>query len=175
MTEERSESRAYEMITPPNKLKAKVGGGKGIDPAAIARAREVVASMAGDFEARAVAEIDQILKLLEKPKMAAAADPDGSGDAVVGHDHLIQIFRIGHELKGQGGTFGYPLITKIGASLCNYIDSVPDDRPVDIEIVRAHALALKVVASNRITGEGGAVEKEVISGLDRLLKRKASA
>jgi len=171
MSQEHSKAGAYEMITPPNKLKAKVGSGKGIDAAAIDRAREVIANMAGDFETRAVIEIDQILMLLNKAKRAAQAETA----AAANQDYLVDIFRIAHELKGQGGTFGYTLVTKIGGSLCDYIESIADDNSVDAEIVLAHAFALRAVVNNRITGEGGALEKQVISELDRLLKRQEPA
>ena len=150
---------AYQVITPPNTLKAKVGPGKGVDPRILERAQSVVESMAGDFEARAIAEAGRILHLAEQ------LGQDGNDDAVA------DIARIGHELKGQGGTFDYPLITKIGASLCQYIESVSDDGHVDAEIVRAHGNALRAMAGNKVTGDGGALEQELIRELDRLLKK----
>lgn len=154
---------AYQMITPPNKLKAKVGPGKGIDSKMLERAQALVDSMAGDFEMRAVDEASHILTLAD---MAESDD---------GEECVVDIFRIGHELKGQGGTFGYPLISKIGGSLCRYIESVADHKRVDLGIVRAHALALRAVASNKITGDGGPVEKQVLGELNRLLAKKIPA
>lgn len=150
---------AYQIITPPNTLKAKVGPGKGVDPKMLERAQSVVDSLAGDFEARAVAEASQILQLADR------LGQDGN-DA-----RVADIARIGHELKGQGGTFDYPLISKIGASLCRYMESVPDAGHVDPEIVRAHANALRAMAGNKVTGDGGALEQELISELDRLLEK----
>lgn len=152
----------YQMIAPPKKLKAKVGPGKGIDSKMLARAQALVDSMAGDFEERAVEEAGRILQLVE---IAATEETE---------ERVVDIFRIGHELKGQGGTFGYPLISKIGASLCRYIESVSDQSRVDLEIVRAHAMALRAVASNRITGDGGPIEKQILGELNRLLAKKAS-
>ena len=154
---------AYQVITPPNKLKAKVGLSKGIDSKMLERAQALVDGMSGDFVERAAEEAGNILTL---------ADSTGDDKA---DDRVVQIFRIGHELKGQGGTFGYPLISTIGGSLCRYIESVADHKRVDLEIVRAHALALRAVAVNRITGEGGTIEKQILGELNRLLKKELSA
>lgn len=154
---------AYEVITPPNKLKAKVGGGKGIDPKMLERAQKLVDSMAGDFEARAIEEASFILQLAD-----LAAQDDGE-------DRIVEIFRVGHELKGQGGTFGYPLISKIGASLCRYVESVADHDNVDLDVVRAHAMALRAVATQKISGDGGPIEKQLIGELDRLIAKKIPA
>jgi hypothetical protein len=159
MTQSKSSGKGdYQVITPPNSLKAKVGPGKGIDPKVLERAQSLVDSMAGAFEERAVEEAAAILDLVD--------GADAGSD-----DRVTRIFRIGHEMKGQGGTFGYPLISKIGGSLCRYIESVGQGGPVDFEIVRAHALALRAVAANKISGEGGPVEREVVGELEKLLAR----
>ncbi|MEK9660307.1 MAG: hypothetical protein VW644_00980 [Alphaproteobacteria bacterium] len=157
---------AYEVITPPNKLKAKVGVGKGIDPKMLERAQKLVDSMAGDFEERAVEEASAILSLADLVENRAEADEE---------DRVGDMFRIGHELKGQGGTFGYPLISRIGGSLCRYIESLEDHGAVDLDVIRAHAMALRVVASQKICGDGGPVEKELVGELDRLIVKKAPA
>jgi chemotaxis protein histidine kinase CheA len=127
------------------------------------RAQALVDSMAGEFELRAADEASHILALAD---LVEADETD---------KRVVEIFRVGHELKGQGGTFGYPLISKIGASLCRYVESVADHHRIDLEIVRAHALALRAVASNRITGDGGPVEKQLLGELDRLLEKKIPA
>lgn len=154
---------AYEVITPPNKLKAKVGIGKGIDPKMLERAQQLVDSMAGEFEERAAEEASLILKLAD---LAETED---------GEDRVIEMFRIGHELKGQGGTFGYPLISRIGGSLCRYIESVEEHDMVDLNVIRAHGQALRLVASQKIVGDGGPVEKQLLGELDRLLEMKIPA
>lgn len=163
INQKRNGSSDYQMITPPNNLKAKVGPGKGVDAQTLERAQALVNEMAGDFELRAADEADHILKLAE------IAETDAS------EERMVDIFRIGHELKGQGGTFGYPLITKIGGSLCRYIELVGDDNPIDLEVIRAHALALRAVAGNKIAGDGGPVEKRVLGELERLLSIKVAS
>lgn len=153
---------AYELITPPNTLKAKVGPGAGIDPAVIQRAQSLVNSMSGEFEQRAAEEAVEILRLAD----VASKESD--------EDSVVEIFRIGHEMKGQGGTFGYPLISKIGGSLCRYIEAVANNATVDLDIVRSHGAAIRAVAINKVTGEGGALENELIGELNRLVKQAAN-
>ena len=61
---------------------------------------------------------------------------------------------LAHELWGQGGTFGYPLITHAGKSLFYltlYPCSVDDD---SIEIVKAHIDTMRIVFRDKITGDG---------------------
>ena len=50
---------------------------------------------------------------------------------------------------------------------------MPEHDRVDLEVVRAHASALRVVAAAKINGEGGPVEQQVIAELQRLLKKAA--
>jgi len=36
---------------------------------------------------------------------------------------LAEIYTVSHNFKGQGSSFGYPLITRTGASLCRLLKS----------------------------------------------------
>ena len=46
---------------------------------------------------------------------------------------LDELYGIAHNIKGQGGSFGYDLVSEIGASFCNYLRSgsrgSPEYRP----------------------------------------------
>ena len=76
-----------------------------------------------------------------------------------------QIFKnlnmIAHDMKGQGGTFGYPLISYFGGSLFDV--TKPHDTYTDnvVEIVKAHVDAMNAVIKGRIDGDGGAVGAEL--------------
>lgn len=76
-----------------------------------------------------------------------------------------EINLIAHELRGQGGTFGYPLITIFAKSL---YDATKPPGPQDdamIEIVKAHIDAMRAVMRDKIAGDGGTVGQQLFKAL----------
>jgi len=75
MSDNSHNNGAYQLITPPNLLKAKVGGlgGGGIDVDAIRQASSAIEIMAGDFEERVALDVTMIMKLSHD----LDADPHG--------------------------------------------------------------------------------------------------
>ena len=65
------------------------------------------------------------------------------------------VFAIAHDIKGMGASFGFPLMTEIGTTLCHYLKTYPKDIPASKPVVEAHTKAMKVVLDNSITGNGG--------------------
>ena len=77
------------------------------------------------------------------------------------HQHFKSLNEIAHDLKGQGGTFGYPLISYFGASLYDCTrprESYPDEH---VEIVRSHIDAMNAVVRGRVKGDGGEIGEEL--------------
>lgn len=79
--------------------------------------------------------------------------------------HFEEINLIAHELRGQGGTFGYPLITIFAKSLydvtkppCNHDDAM-------LEIVKAHIDTMRAVMREKIEGDGGEVGQALFKSL----------
>ena len=87
--------------------------------------------------------------------------------------HLEAIFQIAHDMKGQGGTFGYPLITRIGEQLCRFIEKVHDLGQHEVEVISLHVEAMVLVLHQRIKGDGGAVGSSLVGGLDQMLAKFA--
>ncbi len=85
--------------------------------------------------------------------------------------HFEEINLLAHELRGQGGTFGYPLITSFAKSLydctgkgCNLSDSA-------VEVVKAHIDSMRVVLKEKIKGDGGEVGKQIYKGLRKAIAK----
>jgi len=99
--------------------------------------------------------LDQISK-----KVASAKQLSGDRSPYFQECNLIA-----HELRGQGGTFGYPLITIFAKAL--YEMSGPSCRQsdADIEIMKAHIDAMRAVLRDKITGDGGDVGKQLFKAL----------
>jgi chemotaxis protein histidine kinase CheA len=75
---------------------------------------------------------------------------------------------IAHNLKGQGSSFGFPLITQIGLSLNRMLKDLEQGDPRRIKIALAHAQALSTVLEKNIQGTGGASGKALIQRLQGL-------
>lgn len=82
------------------------------------------------------------------------------------------IFRIAHDIKGQGGTFGYTLATAIGEPLCDFLRSATQaPTEAQVEVIKAHLLALHLVFSNNIKGDGGESVRGLLGRLAQVRSR----
>ncbi|MBX3508838.1 MAG: Hpt domain-containing protein [Parvibaculum sp.] len=88
-------------------------------------------------------------------------------------EKLAELHSIAHNIKGQGGSFGYDLVTDIGASFCDYLRGGPRTAPNELAIVNMHIRMLKNVAENNITGDGGETGARLIEKLRQLTGRAA--
>lgn len=170
MAEDGHNNGDYQLITPPNLLKAKVGGGggagmaKGIDLEAVHQASSAIASMADDFADRVALEIAMMMKLSHD------LDDDPARAAKIG----AKISRVAREVGDQGETFGYDLISDVGNSLTSYIGSLRNPERLNSDVVRAHADAMRAVIKNKVKGDGGPVGVELVESLEQLVKRMSA-
>ena len=151
-----------EIINPPNTLKSKVsvGGPGAVDPAALERAEKVIAGMAGSY-----------LKWVQDDlvKIAGAYDKLVSGQ----HDRkqvLSEIFQISHDMKGQGGSFGYVLMTSVGNELCRIIEKMgtSGNTTLENEVIRIHIDAMKLVIAAKLVGDGGKAGEAMLTGIRKM-------
>ena len=86
-----------------------------------------------------------------------------------------EIFGLVHDLKGQGLTFGYPAVTRIGASLCDYIRIVTQPLTAGhLMVVGMHLEALDYVTSRGPGEPTQMVWDELIPKLDLLIFKTGS-
>ena len=78
------------------------------------------------------------------------------------------MFDIAHEVRGQGGSFGFPLISRIGDSMCKLIEARASLAARDIEVIKIHILAMKAVFHQDLEGEHAALDSEWSGLLDAL-------
>lgn len=154
---------------PPNRLGAKVGiAPKGpvptLPPEVLAAAEQEIQSRAGDYATWIAGEVEEMSRRVERlPK-----EPD----AVPGL--VAQVNRAAHEMRGQGGIFGYPLITQIAKSLYEATrGGVTTVTANEHLLFKAHVDAIRAVMSARISGDGGATGKQLLASLDVAKKKYA--
>ena len=76
-----------------------------------------------------------------------------------------QINLIAHELRGQGGTFGYPLITVFAKSLYDVTKPPCREDDASLEIVKAHIDSMRTVIREKIGGDGGELGQMLFKAL----------
>ncbi len=131
----------HEVIPVDNALKRKITikGMGGIDPAAIERAEAALGELSENFDTWLNDEVNALLEARDNVREHGMVPP-----------HFDELFRIAHDVKGEGDTLGYPLATVIAASLCKLLDSPEKKTIIPIDIINNHVDALRLVARDRI-------------------------
>lgn len=88
------------------------------------------------------------------------------------HEFFEEINHIAHDMKGQGGTFGYPLITNFADSLYGFTIKRPGEiSDNQIELVKSHVDAMRAVIRGRVSGDGGEIGAELSKSLDEAIAK----
>lgn len=85
---------------------------------------------------------------------------------------LEALHAVAHNIKGQGGSFGYDLVTDIGASFCDYLRSAERRSSEELNIVHMHIRMLKTVSEHDISGDGGETGQRIVEKLKALTGRE---
>ena len=76
------------------------------------------------------------------------------------------MFDIVHEIRGQGGSFGFGLISVVADSLCKFIEGKNDFKAFELDVIKVHIMAMKVVFGQNLKGP----QKELSEQLSELLQ-----
>jgi chemotaxis protein histidine kinase CheA len=151
-----------ETFMPPNILKAKLGTAPGIDPAAIRRAEKAMEDIKTEFAQWAQADVEKLVAA----RARYAKAPDAEARAA--------LLRAAHDMKGQAGTFNYPLIARVSGSLAKLVFSWPEDRFLPLSLVDAHVNAVHVIYRDKVMDESNklalALAKELETQVAAALK-----
>lgn len=151
-----------EFIDNPNPLKGKVKVQHGVDPnGMIAKADEAVKKLGDEFEKLFAGNIRQLTSAISEVKRGG-----------IRRESAISVLRrVLHDLRGQAGTFGYPLISQVGDSACKFIDLSEELGDTEVEVLVMHIDALKAINQAKIKGDGGAIGQELMSGLRKVIQK----
>lgn len=161
-----SDDDTVSVIKPPDTLSAKVtkGGPGAVDLAAIERAESVIAGMADSY----LDWVEDDLVKIAKAQAELKAHKDDPAE------YMDRVFQIAHDMKGQGGSFGYDLMTILGNDLCRFIEGKEKVSGVDLEVIDLYIGTMQVVISKRISGDGGAEGNKVLTGLAAVVDKITS-
>ncbi len=150
-----------EIINPPNTLKSKVktGGPGAVNLEALERAEKVIANLSDSY-------LDWVQEDLKKITTAFDSLKAGEGSR---EQALDSIFRLAHDMKGQGGSFGYNLMTSVGNELCRMIEKMPASlTPSHIDAIGVHIDSMKLIIAQRLKGDAGKTGEAILSGLQKV-------
>lgn len=127
--------------------------------AMVAQAEAAVAALSASYREQLVADVETLTEIWASLEQGAPVD-----------GVMSQLQSLAHNIKGQGGSFGYNLVTSVGASLCDYIRSGERKSIDEMNIVHAHIKILKMIAENDISGTGGDTGARILAKLAALTK-----
>lgn len=155
-----------EFVHVSNKLKKKVGeGATAFDPGVFIRAAEVVKNLSSSY-------IDSIapkeMRDLNYIWQALQHFPEKSGE------NIAKLFTQAHEVKSGGGSYGYPLISRVAESLCKLTEGLNAPEEMDLALIRMHTDALNIVVRKKIKGMGGEIGQLLAEGLEVVVAKRKS-
>lgn len=157
MTQGNQENQAF-IIRPPNELLRKVDNGDddiGFDESRLRQAEAAVTELKKDFSQWICEDLTRLRQAYES----------ACSDAKKRQEHLDNISGLVHEIKGEAGSYDYPLLTRVAESLQNFVNSVDDCRGVQLDIVGKYVEAMEAIIREKLEGNGGTTGKELLHAL----------
>ncbi len=130
--------------------------GPGEPPAAADQAHATVEELMAEYRTWARADIARATELVQASKAA----PESAAGA------FAEIFQAAHDIKGQGTSFGYPLVTRIADSLCRLARGASAPSARQIEVAGMHVKALDLVLAQGISGNGGLAGTRICESIE---------
>ncbi len=149
-----------QMIPPSNNLKLKLGGRLGgIDPAALAKAEAALKGLSSNFDQWMQDELTKLDAARERVR----------NEGYNAETAETLYFRA-HDLKGLGSTYGYPLVTRIAASLCRLTDDPVNRLKAPLFLIDAHIDAIKAAVRGGVRDDDHPTAKVLLDELEKHVK-----
>lgn len=68
-------------------------------------------------------------------------------------DTSQELFLAAHNIKGDGGTFGFPDVVRAAGSLCRLIEYSPELKKIPMEIIDQHVDAIRAIIHRNTRGD----------------------
>ena len=122
------------------------------------KANQVLADLTDSYLAQVKQDIQTMYELLRSAETAAPQKKF----TLIREDLFVKM----HDLKGQGATFGYPLLTDIGSVACDFLRNKKGFSGLDINLLRQYVDDVNHIIQENLTGDGGAWGKDLKKRLE---------
>ena len=133
------------------------------DAGAVARANDALKAMSGSFKQWLADDVARMQDFRQAGEGSGWQAGDFEG-----------LFALAHDLKGMGGTYDYPLVTQLAASLCRLIETDAGKAAARTEpaLIGAHVDALRAAVRGQIQTDahpiGGALLRTLEARVEAL-------
>lgn len=87
-------------------------------------------------------------------------------------ERIKELYAIVQTIKGQGSSFGYPLISNVGSQLARFIEDCGDHlSDAQMEGVKVHVETLRLIMQQKMEGDGGPMGQKIVAGLALVIKK----
>lgn len=130
-----------EFLTPPKDLRKKVRvmsprEAAKFDPVKAAEA--ALQKLSGNFDGWMGNEAEALF--------AAWQEVDAKG---LSRQTLDPLYQAAHNIKGQSGTLGYPLVGQVAGNLCHLIETVTQPEALPEVLLQQHVVAIRAMVSEK--------------------------
>jgi HPt (histidine-containing phosphotransfer) domain-containing protein len=80
-------------------------------------------------------------------------------------ERLDFLFTCAHDIKGQAGTYGYPVAAIIAKLLCYLIQHAPDPSKIPLAVIDQHVDTIRAIVRQDLKGNGNSQTSNIIQGL----------
>lgn len=139
------------LVTPPKRLGDRIRRTGGPSPEqAILRALNAAEDLMDEYQGWAVDDLTRLWQAFE-------ASVDGTPSTA----QILQMFEIAHGIRGEGGSFGFPLVSVVSDSLCKLLEGKKSITRPEQEVVKVHILAMRAVFRQKLSGPQPKLEGEL--------------
>ncbi|MAZ01798.1 MAG: hypothetical protein CMN56_01550 [Sneathiella sp.] len=151
----------YEIHHPVSDLKRKASKGDGLS---LKEIEKRIAKKMGALEEEFLSGVPPVIKSIED---ALDRLEKGQGGIV----EQKEIFRQGHDLKGMGGSFGYPIMGTIGSAICQLSNDDIETKNMMLPLIRVHLDLLIYVNAHRIKDDTDPKAAPILAALENAKTR----
>lgn len=147
---------------PPPPLEGDAAPGSAAE--VLARAEAAVAELGAKYPVWALQDLGRAQIALDLARL----DPGACAE------QLERVYGIAHDIKGQAGSFGFQLATRVGQSLCRLLRRAEPGEDA-LALAQRHLDALRLVFERDLHGDGGEAGLKLAERLEEMVGRRCGA
>ncbi|MGZ3274146.1 MAG: Hpt domain-containing protein [Caulobacteraceae bacterium] len=128
---------------------------QGIDADVVARAEAALKSLAAQFSRWLQDEIDKLDAARAAVGLEGLTGPAGEA-----------LYTRAHDLKGLGGTYEFPIVTRAAGSLCRVLDTAQARAAAPLSLVDSHINAIKSMIRDGIKTDDHPIGQAMVLSLE---------